>query len=143
MRKPVGLLRLHVGRSVLGITLALFFCLVPVRADALWSIEFQGKVSMDGAPYAGLGRFLFALVYVNGPFLILDPPNATPRTPVALQVTGGGYTERCGVDTRPIALEKFVDRNGLGIRVWLPESTVTFLDKANGRENGGVNGAVT
>ncbi|MFO1499576.1 MAG: tail fiber domain-containing protein [Verrucomicrobiota bacterium] len=70
-------------------------------------LHFQGRVTVNGAPFQGTGQFKFALVDGEGTSLLwgnaadVSPSDGVPDAPVALPVDKGLYAVLLGDSSRP------------------------------------------
>ena len=103
---------------------ALFASTLPLAAQVLPELNYQGRVAVNGTAFTGTGQFRFALVADNGS--VVWSSHATDTTGIAVQ--NGLYSVRLGNTALPnmaaVPSALFVEP-GLRLRVW-------FNDGVNG-----------
>ena len=108
-----------------SLALLALFALAPARAQVPSILNYQGRVTVGGTNFNGMGRFKFALVNSNGSAFYWKNDGATnagePATAVSVVVTQGLYASLLGDTTisNMAALSPLVFSNAnVNLRVW-------------------------
>ncbi|MCC7374569.1 MAG: tail fiber domain-containing protein [Verrucomicrobiales bacterium] len=92
------------------------------------TLQFQGRVSVEGTPFTGDGRFRFALIDRQGAAVWANakdanPADGIPDSTVILPVNKGLYGVTLGSEMEPFPSRLFADHADLQLRVWFDDGT--------------------
>ncbi|WP_309381655.1 hypothetical protein [Cerasicoccus frondis] len=112
---------------------ALLLVISPLQADPPEVLNYQGLISVDGAPHSGPGLFRFALVDSTGATTYWSNDGASsagsmPTNPITLSVSEGRFFVRLGDTsytnmTESIPATVFASASEVYLRVWFDDGT--------------------
>ncbi len=131
-----GMLRLHTffrfSHLALRFFLGTFVLLgIALQAAVPGMIHYQGRISVNGAPFSGTGFFKFAIVSAEGDITYWSNDGSSgqgsePTSPVSLPVVEGLYALALGDTTldgmsHSITPDVFSENENIWLRVWFDD----------------------